>query len=59
MTTVISRVYAAEATADSVLAALRAAGHPEADTGKFKGGGKNQCGPGRQAVCINLCQDAK
>ena len=31
MTTVISRVYADEATADGVLAALRAAGHPEAN----------------------------
>lgn len=41
MTTVISRVYADEATADSVLAALRAAGHPEANIDKFKAGGKN------------------
>ncbi|NOE16668.1 hypothetical protein GS634_00855 [Ruegeria atlantica] len=40
MTTVISRVYAAEATAQGVMTALREAGHPEANFDMFEGGGR-------------------
>lgn len=44
MTTVISRVYAAEATAEGVLNALYEAGHPDANIDVFKSGTRGLAG---------------
>ncbi|MDX1743229.1 MAG: hypothetical protein R3186_06505 [Ruegeria sp.] len=55
MTTVISRVYADEATADGVLTALREAGHPEANFDVFKGDAK---GLAEEITAARVSEDA-